>query len=270
MALWLKVSASIATHPKFLKVGPTAGWLWLAGVGYCRIGSTDGFIPAIVAPALLPGLKQPQKHIAALVGVGLWQPVSDGYHIHDYLDWNPSREEVEGHLQKDRDRKRGASPSGFRAESERNPNGIQKEPSRARRACAISHSVSPSDSEDLTATESTEISTEAPAWRQRRNRPASLTEGEAYHRRNCAPWAYAACQAGICVPRYLWPQWQRRHASDVAALRACVETWAPKAQGDTAEKFWPAAFEAHFGAAAPATGRQSAAAVTIATAQKGW
>lgn len=104
---------------------------------------------------------------------------------------------------------------------------------------------------DLGVDAATDVASEdAPAWRQRIQQGKSLTHGEAGHKRNCAPWAYAACEAGLCVPKYLWPQWEKRQPLE--ALRAFVLEWAPRAKGDKAEKFWPAAFEAHFGIGAPA------------------
>lgn len=96
-----------------------------------------------------------------------------------------------------------------------------------------------------------QISTAQPAWRQRGQGHGSLLAGEAFHRRNCAPWAFAACQRGVCIPKYDWPKWELRQPAE--ALQAFVEAWAERAAsaGDAPEKFWPQAFTAHFGSAAP-------------------
>jgi hypothetical protein len=91
-------------------------------------------------------------------------------------------------------------------------------------------------------------------WRQRSNdRP--IDTGMDYHRRNCPTWGLAACEWGRCIPKYLWPQWEKRQGPVVAvawldSLRFFVEgeiargDWQP---GDTPEKWWPARFEQHFG-----------------------
>jgi hypothetical protein len=119
------------------------------------------------------------------------------------------------------------------------------------------------------------ISTTPPAWR-RRTAAAPGQRDLDYHRRNCPvdpAWAEAACNAGICIPKYLWPQWE--HRKPVEELRAFVTAWATRVTGDRAEDFWPAAFESHFGtsaARAPQTREQrmtAAAAETLAAIARG-
>lgn len=93
------------------------------------------------------------------------------------------------------------------------------------------------------------VSDTPPAWR-RPEAKTGLMADDAYHKRNCAPWAYAACRAGVCIPKYLWPKWQKRKS--VPELKVFVEKWTPRfTAGDAEEKFWPAAFEAEFGTSRP-------------------
>ena len=94
MALFLKILCDLAKQSKFIDAGPTASWLWLAGVGHCRLSTTDGFIHKDVVPGLVPGLKAAHKHAADLVRVGLWHEVDRGYMVNDYLDMNPSKSEI--------------------------------------------------------------------------------------------------------------------------------------------------------------------------------
>jgi hypothetical protein len=70
-------------------------------------------------------IAKPQKHAKRLVDVGLWHDANGGYSVHDFLHWNPSRAEVEANKDADRRRK------GFHSDSDRIPDGIPKEPSRA-------------------------------------------------------------------------------------------------------------------------------------------
>ncbi len=120
MALWLKILASVAKQQKFIDSGPTACWLWIAGLGHCREACTDGHIPKLVVPGLVPGMKAPWKHAAKLVETGLWREAVGGYQVHDYLDWNPSKAEIEELRRQDIERKREK-----RGLSDRNPDGIR-------------------------------------------------------------------------------------------------------------------------------------------------
>lgn len=91
------------------------------------------------------------------------------------------------------------------------------------------------------------VSEVAPLWRQGARRADPAMRDIGYHDRHCARWARAACDAGLCVPKYLWPQWERRQPVD--ALRGFVGRWATLARGDAAETFWPRAFSQEFGTA---------------------
>jgi hypothetical protein len=57
---------------------------WVAGNG------NDGHVPAHV----LEDFGIPAKAATDLVTSGLWEPVEDGYLIHDYLDYNPTGEQI--------------------------------------------------------------------------------------------------------------------------------------------------------------------------------
>lgn len=256
MALFLKILADIAKQHKFIEAGPVASWLWLAGVGHCRLSSTDGFIPKLVVPTLVPGMKGAFAHAAALVRVGLWDEVVGGYLVHDYFDFNPSRAELEQMRRDDNERKKLGRRKDEARVSAGNPTGILPDALRVRAdappvgASSPSPSGTPSVVVDLSE-EEIPISTVAPVWGQRHTRRPSLAAGESFHRRNCAPWAFAACQRGVCIPKYDWPKWELRQPTE--ALQAFIEAWAERAAsaGDAPEKFWPQAFTAHFGSVAP-------------------
>jgi len=83
---WVRIESSVARHRKFQQAGPAASWLWLCGLAYCQEGLTDGVIPVEALPYL--GVKAPTKLAAALVTAGLWEACTDGWRVHDYLDWN--------------------------------------------------------------------------------------------------------------------------------------------------------------------------------------
>src|SRR5436190_130263 len=87
-------------NAKLLALSDAAWRMWGCGLIYCQAKLTDGFIPAPIIETF--GVKaQNKKKVAAelcavlVPGKGpLWKEVSGGYQIHDYLDWNDSREKV--------------------------------------------------------------------------------------------------------------------------------------------------------------------------------
>lgn len=130
---WLKFDDGVPLHPKLLKAGHVASWLWFAGVCYSRRHLTDGMIPREVLAGLAPTIKKPLVEVKRLVEVGLWHETPDGWRVHDFHDWNPTRSDVESERKADRERKR-------------NNSGILPEPSRVGAGVSVSPSDSPSDS----------------------------------------------------------------------------------------------------------------------------
>lgn len=128
--MWLKIDDGFPDHPKVVKAGPLAGWLYLCGLCYCKRQTTDGFIPAEVVPRLST-VPRVDREAERLVEVGLWEPAEGGYVVHDYLDWNPSRSETNAWRQNEANRKRrvradtggemSARPENVRADISRTP-----------------------------------------------------------------------------------------------------------------------------------------------------
>lgn len=120
---WLRIDDRVRTHPKIIDAGPAAAWFWFCGICYCREHLTDGFIAKAVLPTLAPGVTKTAPLVAGLIRSGLWHESDGGYQVHDFLDWNPSRETVIQKRKEDVERKR--NPNGFQSDSERNPDGLQ-------------------------------------------------------------------------------------------------------------------------------------------------
>ena len=98
---WVKIDADFYLHPKVRQAGPLGIALQVAALCYCNKYLTDGFIPHDVIPALLnlnasnlKGLIEYQEVTESLVSAGLWEAVDGGFVIHDYLDYQPSREQL--------------------------------------------------------------------------------------------------------------------------------------------------------------------------------
>jgi len=89
---WTKLDDHFPDHPKILAAGPTAELLHIHALIYCNKHLTDGFLPSDAVKRLIHvNARGPAER---LVDLGLWEKVVGGYQIHDFLEWNPSREKV--------------------------------------------------------------------------------------------------------------------------------------------------------------------------------
>lgn len=90
---WARFDDQFPDHPKVALAGPAAGWLFVCGVCYCARMLTDGFIP-IGQIRKLADVDNPVALADRLVEVGLWENADGGYRVHDYLEYNPSAQQV--------------------------------------------------------------------------------------------------------------------------------------------------------------------------------
>lgn len=132
---WVRMDDGEPEHPKVLMVGPLAYALHCSARAYCNRQLTDGFIPAGKLSGLLDA-EHPDLDGVSLTELaqrlvdarppghehGLWETREGGWAIHDYLDYQPSREKVLSERARDRQRK-SEKASGPR--SARNPAGIR-------------------------------------------------------------------------------------------------------------------------------------------------
>lgn len=90
-------------HPKVGALSDGAFRLWVQGLTYCQKHLTDGFIAA----AFVRGLTAySAKRVEALVTAGLWDRTEKGITVHDYLQWNDSKEIVLAKREDAKDRMR--------------------------------------------------------------------------------------------------------------------------------------------------------------------
>lgn len=89
---WFYVDDSFHTHPKALAAGNAAVGLWTRCGSWVGRHLTDGWVPSEIAR--LYGTKTEARR---LVDSALWERDTErgGYVMHDYLDWNKSKAEVE-------------------------------------------------------------------------------------------------------------------------------------------------------------------------------
>ena len=150
---WVRVDDHFDEHPKMQEVGPLGWGIWLAGLAYCNRNLTDGFIPWTKARTLCSfelvdddgvlwtlgrtsGMSGDDITsdwiIGHLVQAGLWEQVEngrgrvEGYRIHDYDDYQPTKSEIEAQ----REAKQRAGRAGGQASAEaRAQASVEQEPS---------------------------------------------------------------------------------------------------------------------------------------------
>lgn len=112
--------------------------LWLLMGCDCRSRLTDG---RFTHARLRKIAGRAERFASRLVGAGLWHKTDDGFEFHDWADVQETKEEITARRGRDRSRKRVGDPPTFRADSVRNPDGIQPgiqpEPKRIPRTLSV-------------------------------------------------------------------------------------------------------------------------------------
>ena len=88
---WVKLDDHFSDHPKVASLDDAAFRLHVSALCYCSRYLTDGEIPRGVVPRIAAS-ETPFETADALVGAGVWIRTETGYRIHDYLEYQPSRE----------------------------------------------------------------------------------------------------------------------------------------------------------------------------------
>lgn len=95
---WVKIDDGIVDNLKTLKVwsrDPEAFALDVRGIAYAAKQLTDGFVPDEILELWYTGRAEDLQALTEiLVDVQRWERVEGGFEIHDYLDYNPSKEKV--------------------------------------------------------------------------------------------------------------------------------------------------------------------------------
>jgi len=84
---WLRLDDAFGDHPKIAGLSDRAFRAHVLGLLYCAHQVSDGFVPTALAPK--------GRTLHELTTAGLWTATRRGFTIHDWLDWNPSRAEVD-------------------------------------------------------------------------------------------------------------------------------------------------------------------------------
>lgn len=123
---WTKVCDSLHGHPKAMDAGLEAMGLWVLALSHCGAYLTNGHVKRSAA-ARLAG-ERLEVLAAILVRVGLWElhPSGDGWQVHDYLGFNPSRDQVLADREKGK--RRAAASYEKRSSGEERPKDQRSAP----------------------------------------------------------------------------------------------------------------------------------------------
>jgi len=92
---WVKLDDAFFRHDKARSAGKDGRALFVASLCYAADRRSDGFIADTHLGVLAAEAEVRPAVAKRLVEVGLWERVEGGYHVHDYLDYQPSSDEVE-------------------------------------------------------------------------------------------------------------------------------------------------------------------------------
>ena len=94
---WSRFDDAFPQHPKIVGLSDQAFRLHVSAICYANRNLTDGRVPMDALVVLLPGRPRPvlKRRAMELVDAGVWTKTSESaYSIHDFLAYNPTREQV--------------------------------------------------------------------------------------------------------------------------------------------------------------------------------
>ncbi len=133
---WVRIHDGAMTHLKIIRLSDAAFRLWVHGLSYCQMNLTDGQIPQ----QALPLIGARRRAVVELVSAQLWERTDQGIAVHDYLDWNDGREDIQ--------RKRAAAKTRYqRWQQHQRDNGAANARSNALATPPIHHTTDESQRE---------------------------------------------------------------------------------------------------------------------------
>lgn len=91
--MWFKVDDQLPMNEKMLTVSLAAVGLWVEAGAWASASQTEGRLPKRLLRVLHPDASQ--KEADELVKVGLWEDRGDYWQIHDFLEYNPPKDQVD-------------------------------------------------------------------------------------------------------------------------------------------------------------------------------
>jgi hypothetical protein len=106
---WAKLDDSFHSHPKVRMAWyrcPASIGLHVMCITYSADHETDGVVPAWFVAAFFQKPKELQAAVSTLTELGMWEQRDDEFVIHDFLDYHPSKGELEKKRAREAERKR--------------------------------------------------------------------------------------------------------------------------------------------------------------------
>jgi hypothetical protein len=106
---WGRLDDSFYDNPKVLaalEIDVASIALHARAIAYAARHEKDGHLTQHAVCSLMPSQPDRESAVAALTQTGLWHENGEGYVIHDFLDYNPSRAELVEKRRRDRERKK--------------------------------------------------------------------------------------------------------------------------------------------------------------------
>lgn len=152
--VWARFDDRYSDSPKVEAAGPWAELLDMRAIIYCAGNLTDGLVTPGALRKISHGIPAVKGKVAKLLEVDRWSvnELGGGWFIHDFLDYNPSRAQVED-SKRSKDEERAAA---------RKRMSDKRAAERSREQAANS---SRGRAGDLLATDAREDDWAAPPWR---------------------------------------------------------------------------------------------------------
>lgn len=164
---WVRLDDRFPSHRKVALLSDRAFRLHISAICWCAENLTDGRIADRELP-LVAHVRNIKATAKQLEEAGVWDRTDDGWVIHDYLDYNPSREQVLAERKKNaerqekfRRRKSGkpVPPDGSNAPSNGSSNGVTR---TGETRDGDTTATRPQRDGDTTATQSTSVPAATP------------------------------------------------------------------------------------------------------------
>jgi len=92
---WVRLDDQFPDHPKVAGLSNDAFCLHVTSMCWTAKQQTDGKLPSRLLTRLAWRCQDPATAAAELEAAGVWDKTPDGWEIHDFLVYNPTKEQVE-------------------------------------------------------------------------------------------------------------------------------------------------------------------------------
>jgi hypothetical protein len=103
---WVAIDDGFVEHRKVDGLSDRSFRLHIAALCYCGRNLTDGVLTERAVKVVRAIVSGSPRHVRELAAVGLWLDTDDGYQVKDYLEYNPSAEQVIERREKAKERMR--------------------------------------------------------------------------------------------------------------------------------------------------------------------